>query len=128
MLIFQIVIIGIITSILAITVGKQAGEFSIIISLAGSLLILFMVMPQFSAVISVFTHISNQIDVDNSNILIVLKIIGIAYLAEFGVQVCSDAGESAIASKIELAGKVLIMAVSAPILLSLLDLIINILP
>jgi len=126
--IFQVVIIGIITTILAITVSKQAPEFGVVISLAGSILILFMIMPQLTAVINILTNISNQVDIDNSNILIVLKIIGIAYLSEFGVQVCSDAGEHAIASKIELAGKVLIMAVSAPVMLSLLELIINVLP
>lgn len=127
MLIIQIVIIGIITAILAITVNKQAPEFGVVISLAGSIIILFMIIPHLGGIISILVSISNQVDTDNSNILIILKIIGIAYLAEFGSQVCNDAGEGAIASKIDLAGKVLIMAASVPILLSLLELIISVL-
>ena len=52
-----------------------------------------------------------------------LKITGIAYLSQFGMQICADAGEGAIAAKIELAGKILIMTVSAPILLAVLDVV-----
>jgi len=58
----------------------------------------------------------------------ILKIIGIAYIAEFGAEVCKDAGEGAIASKIELAGKVIIIVLAAPIITSLLDLIVEIMP
>ncbi len=48
-----------------------------------------------------------------------LKVTGIAYLAQFGMQLCIDAGQSSIASKIELAGKIMIMIISAPVLISL---------
>ena len=56
---------------------------------------------------------------------IVLKVIGIAYLSQFGSQLCMDAGESAVAAKIELAGKVMMMMVSAPVLLELLDVVLH---
>jgi stage III sporulation protein AD len=58
----------------------------------------------------------------------VLKITGIAYIAEFGAEICNDAGESAIASKIELAGKVIITVLAVPIITSMLDLIMEIMP
>jgi stage III sporulation protein AD len=58
----------------------------------------------------------------------VLKITGIAYIAEFGAEVCKDAGEGSIASKIELAGKVTIIVLAVPIITSLLDLIIKVMP
>ena len=54
---------------------------------------------------------------------IVLKVIGIAYLTQFGSQLCADAGESAIAAKIELAGKVLMMTAAAPVLTGLLEMV-----
>ena len=61
-------------------------------------------------------------------LILILKIIGVAYIVEFGAQISRDAGEEAIASKIELGGKIIIMVLSMPILLALIDLIIKILP
>ena len=58
----------------------------------------------------------------------IVKIVGIAFLAEFAVSICKDSGESAIASKIELGSKIIIISMSVPIISSLLELIVKILP
>ena len=57
-----------------------------------------------------------------------LKITGIAILTEFAVSICNDAGESAIATKIDLGGKIIIISISIPIIVALLELIVKILP
>ena len=57
-----------------------------------------------------------------------MKITGIAFLTEFAVSICKDSGESAIASKIDLGGKAIIIGMSIPIISALLELIIKILP
>lgn len=126
--ILKIVVIGIISSILALTLKKQNPEISIIISIAAGILIFMMVIPKLQTVINMLISISNNMKLDKMYISIVMKIIGIAYIAEFGVQICKDAGESSIASKIELVGKVLIMVVSAPILIALMELVLSIMP
>ena len=54
---------------------------------------------------------------------VVLKVIGIAYLTQFGAQLCADAGEGTVAEKIELAGKILMMTAAAPVLIGLLELV-----
>ena len=59
---------------------------------------------------------------------ILLKITGIAILTEFAVSICKDSGETAIASKIDLGGKIIIISISIPIITALLQLIMNILP
>lgn len=58
----------------------------------------------------------------------VLKIVGIAYIAEFGAQIAKDAGQGAMASKIELAGKVLIMVMAIPIISVIIETIIGLIP
>ncbi len=58
----------------------------------------------------------------------ILKIIGIAYIAEFGAQIAKDAGQAAIASKIELAGKVLILVLAIPILTAVIEMVLSLLP
>ena len=55
--------------------------------------------------------------------ILVLKVIGIAYLTQFGAQLCADAGEGTVAAKIELAGKILMMTAAAPVLIGLLELV-----
>lgn len=58
----------------------------------------------------------------------ILKIIGIAYIAEFGAQITKDAGQGAIASKIEMTGKILIMVMAIPILTVIIETVIGLLP
>jgi len=126
--IMQIVIIGIITAVLAITVKKQSPDMAVIISIAGSVLIFFTILPLLSGVINILASIESQISIDTAYIIIVLKVIGVAYIAEFGAQICADAGETSLASKIEMSGKIIIMVLSAPIIISMLDMILAILP
>lgn len=126
--IVQIVVIGIIAALLALTLKRQNPEISMTISIVAGVIIFMIIIPELGTVIDMFYKISQNTKLDNVYIAIVLKIIGIAYISEFGVQICKDAGEGAIASKIELAGKVLIMLVSSPILVALMNLIITIMP
>lgn len=128
MQILQVVAIGIISSILALALKKQNPEISIFISVSAGIIIFMMIIPQLTSVINMLYSISQNMNLDKVYIGIVLKIIGIAYIAEFGVQICKDTGESAIASKIEFVGKVLIMVISAPILIALMELILTIMP
>ena len=71
---------------------------------------------------------SNKANVNSQFLGILLKITGIAFLTEFAVSICKDSGEAAIATKVDLAGKILIIAISIPIISSLLESIIKILP
>ena len=126
--IVQIVAAGLISALLAITIKKQVPEFALLISIGASVLIFFMIFPMLSETVQVLNDLSAITGTQAANIVIILKIIGIAYISEFGSQVCKDAGETAIASKIELGGKVIIMLSSVPILYGLIDIIIGIIP
>ncbi|KAB3527576.1 stage III sporulation protein AD [Alkaliphilus serpentinus] len=126
--IFQIVAIGVMAAILAILLKNHKPEFGIYISIVAGLIIFLLVLSQLQSVIEILNQLAGRIDIEDVYLSIVLKIVAIAYIAEFGAQVCRDAGEGVIASKIEFAGKVLIMVMAVPILVSLMDLIINMVP
>jgi stage III sporulation protein AD len=68
-------------------------------------------------------YTAEQAGIGGGQFAIVQKVIGIAYLTQFGAQICADAGEGAIAAKIELAGKLLMMTAAAPVLTGLLELV-----
>lgn len=125
--ILQIVIIGMTGTILSVMLKKHSPEFSLITGVATGVLIFILLLSYLSGILDILKDMAEAAGIRSAYLETVLKVIGIAYIAEFGVQVCSDAGEGSIASKIELAGKVLIMVVSAPILFTLLDTIMNLL-
>ncbi|MDK2903419.1 MAG: stage sporulation protein [Clostridiales bacterium] len=121
--IVQIVSIGLVAAILAITLRQQRPEMALIVSIAAGVVIFFMIAGKLSVAIQALNEVMRKAQLNNVYFTTVLKIIGIAYITEFGSQICKDAGEGSIASKIELAGKVLIMVLALPIVLAVFDLI-----
>lgn len=129
MIILQIVGIGIVSTILAVLVRKTIGsEFAIFISLVTGIIIFFMVMDKLVYVVDTLSQLAKNTSLEFTYFSTILKIIGIAYIVEFGAQISKDAGEETIASKIELGGKIIMMVLAIPILLALMELIIKILP
>jgi stage III sporulation protein AD len=98
------------------------------ISLIAGVLILFLVMDKLVGIIELLKSISSKAGINNEFISLLLKITGVAFLTEFAVSVCKDSGETAIASKIEIGSKIIIISLSIPIISSLLEVILKILP
>ena len=65
------------------------------------------------------------INVDNTYIMTLLKMLGVTYVAEFSSGICKDAGYQTIASQIEIFSKLTILVLSLPILVALLQTIQN---
>lgn len=126
--ILQIVGLGIIATVLAVVLKTQKPEISVQVSIIAGVIIFLLVASKLSAVIELLGTYSKRANIDTVYLGTLMKIIGIAYIAEFGAEVCKDAGEGAIASKIELAGKVVIVVLAVPVITSLLELIIKIMP
>lgn len=126
--IIQIIGIGLCALIISIILKSYRPEFSIYISIITGAIILLLVANKISAIINLLINISNKTSISNSFIKLLIKITGIAILTEYAVSICKDSGESAIASKIDIGGKVIIISMSIPIISSLLETIVNILP
>lgn len=116
-------------SIFLIAIFKQyKPEFVLHISIVAGILILLLLMPKLSAVLDLLSQFASRLGINSQFFSILLKITGIAYLAEFGSNICRDSGETAIATKVELGAKIIIIAMSIPILGSVLETLISILP
>lgn len=127
--ILKIVSIGIVAAILAVILRQsKREEFALLISILSGIAIFSMIFNKLKYVIETLNQLVRSTNLEFVYFSIILKIIGIAYLVEFGAQVSRDAGEESIASKIELGGKVIVMVLAMPILLTLMDLIMKILP
>ncbi len=73
-------------------------------------------------------NLSRQTGMDEDSIFLLIRATGIAMIADFGAQLCQDAGESALAGRVELAGRVALMGMSAPLLTSLTGRLTGLLP
>lgn len=124
----KIIGVGLIALIVIVIIKQYKPEFAIYISLVSGIIIVFLVFGKLSGIISILTDLSKKAGINATYLSIILKIIGIAILTEFGVSICKDAGETAIASKIEFGGKIIIISISVPIIAALLEVITTIIP
>lgn len=124
----QIVGVGLVATVLIIILRRQKPEIAVQVSIMTGVVIFMLLASKLSAVIDLLEDYADKAQIKPIYFTTVLKITGIAYIAEFGAEICRDAGEGSIASKIELAGKVIIVVLAAPIITSLLDLIIEVMP
>ncbi len=126
--ILQIVGLGIVAASFAVFLRNLRPEMALLVSLSAGMALILLAVPKISAVVSLISAYVNRTGVDPEYLSTILKIIGIAYITEFGAEICKDSGESAIASKIELGGKVIIIAMAVPIITSLIETITSIRP
>lgn len=126
--IVAIVFLAVIGVVLLMILRQTRPELALLLSLLLGVLIFATAIPRITMIVNTLGSIASKTDVGSLHLSTLLKIVGVAYIAEFGAQVCRDAQEGAIASKVELAGKVIIMALSIPIVLVILDSVMQLLP
>ncbi|WP_348981244.1 stage III sporulation protein AD [Bacillus sp. DNRA2] len=126
--ILQIIGVALVSTFLALILKEQKPNFAfLLIVFVGCAIFLFLV-DQIYSIIQMIEKIAINANVNLIYVETILKIVGIAYIAEFASQITKDAGQGAIASKIELAGKVLILAMAIPILTVMIETIIKLIP
>jgi stage III sporulation protein AD len=100
-------------------------ELAVLLGLVAGALILLAVIPRIAQIVGLLEDMARRGGVGADYLAALLKIVGIAYLTEFGAQAARDAGEGALASKVELAGKILILVIAIPLVIAVLDLILR---
>ena len=126
--IIKIVGIGLIALILIIIVKQYRPEFALYISLIAGVLILYLALDNLTNVINLLKQICDKSGINSKFLGILIKMTGIAFLAEFAISICKDAGETSIANKVEIGSKAIIISMSIPIIYNLLEVILKILP
>lgn len=126
--IIQVVGIGLIATILILVVKEQKPIFAFLLAVAASITIFLFLIGKIGNVIRMLEQLAESSGVQLIYLKTVLKIIGIAYVAEMGAQVVRDAGQESIAAKIEMAGKVLILVLAVPIISIIIETVLKLLP
>ncbi|WP_280768395.1 stage III sporulation protein AD [Salipaludibacillus daqingensis] len=126
--IIQIVGLGMITTFLALVVKEQKPVFAFLLTVFTGIIIFLFLVDKIAIMIDLIEELAVNANVNLIYVQTIFKIIGIAYIAEFGAQIARDAGQGAIASKIELTGKVLIMIMAIPIISVIIETILTLIP
>lgn len=126
--IVKIIGIGLISLIIIIILKQYKPEFAVYVSLLAGILIISLIIGKISGIIDILTNLASKTTINNEFLVLLIKITGIAILTEYAVSICKDTGESAIANKVDFGGKIIIMSMSIPIISSLLENIIKVLP
>ena len=117
----QVALLGIVTVFMALLFKGGKAEYAVFISLAGCVLIFLVGLGQLEGILYGLKKLLSYVALPEGYLAVLLKILGITYLAEFSSNLCKDAGHGAIGSQIELVGKLTILCVSMPVLLALLE-------
>lgn len=124
----QIVGAGLLATVLVLIVKEQKPMFAFLLATFTGIVIFLFLIGKISAVIHMLEDLAVKSNINLIFLKTILKIIGIAYIAEFGAQVVRDAGQESIASKIELAGKILIIVMAIPIITVIIETVVKLLP
>ncbi len=124
--IIKIVGVGFMGGMLALTVKKDKPEFALLISLVTAVMISFELIKGVGNVIAEIDKIIARCGIDIKYISIAIKAMGIAYVSQFAAEILRDGGEGAIASKVEMAGKVAILIITIPVLSTFLEMCIRV--
>ena len=106
---------------LAVLLRQYRAEYAMALGLVVSAAILLALMPVLRETIGPLTDIASKSGVSQT-LGIIVKSLGIAFVAGIAADICRDAGESAMASKVELAGKVAILSLAMPMAMQLMEL------
>lgn len=126
--IVQVVGLGLIAALLVLILKEYRPEMAMQVSLVAGVIIMLLVLNQIVGAVNVITETAVAAGINLVYLQTLLKVIGIAYLAEFGAQLCRDAGEGSIASRVELAAKVIILVMAVPVIVEIMESVLGMIP
>ncbi|MFT8348283.1 stage III sporulation protein AD [Clostridium saccharoperbutylacetonicum] len=127
MLIIKVASIALITLFITLLFKQSKNEINTFLVLtAGALILLIMIEP-LKEIIDFLKQVADKANIDMLYIGIVLKILAIAYIAAFTSALCKDANADSLATQIDISGKIMILVLAIPILMAVLNSILQIL-
>jgi stage III sporulation protein AD len=126
--IMPVVGLAIVAAVMGIVLRQTKPEVAVLLSITVGAVIFLMVLGKIGAVIDILKQLAGRAQISDIYLGTILKIVAIAYIADFGAQICRDAGEGAVASKIEFAAKILVLVLAVPIVVAVLEALLKLVP
>ncbi|KAF1086542.1 Stage III sporulation protein AC/AD protein family protein [Sporotomaculum syntrophicum] len=126
--ILQISGIALTGAVLAVVLKQKSPPMAVLLSIAVGVIIFLLVLGKIGAIVDILQQLSERADISTIYLGTLLKIIGIAYIADFIAQICRDADQGAFATKIELAAKIMVLVLAVPIVVAVLQALLRLVP
>ena len=123
MTIFQLVGVAFVTAVAAILVKSTKPELALVVTIAGSIILLLFALEIFRGSMDIFAEIAEATGLSATIVRTLLKMVGIGYIVEFSAGVLHDFGQDSLADKLIFCGKIVILVLAVPILESVLGLV-----
>ena len=124
----RVIGIALLTTFAVLVLKQHRPEIAALLSIVGGLLVILMFVDALQSVITNIATLVHRTGVRSDLFSALIRIIGIGYLTEFAAGICDEAGNTSMAKKVTLAGKVLILVLALPIINNLIEIISGILP
>lgn len=123
--IISVCILAVLTTIISLTIKKYNPEISFIVAIVGSIVIFVTVLINLNSLKETISQVLEIASIDNSYILILVKVLGICFVTEFATDCCIDAGQKALSNNISLAGKVFVLITAIPLYQDVLETVLS---
>ena len=120
MSVMQVGIIGVVGAVLAVQLKGTKEEYAVYISVAAGILLLSFIAGRLEVFVQAVEQAASYVNIDSGYLSIMMRMIGITYIAEFSSGICRDAGYQTLAGQIEIFGKLTILVLGMPVLTALL--------
>ncbi len=124
----QIVGLALLVTIFLLILRQEKPVMAVLLSVVFSILIFTLMMGKLASIISIMRELSRRAGINFFFLDTILKILGVAYLGEFAAVICNDAGEQAVAKKVEFASKIIIAVMALPIMVAILESLMELMP
>lgn len=117
--------IAVIAAIMAVLLRKSRPEISTCVGLLTAVMILALSVSKVQPALNEINELMSSANVNSQYMSILIKALGVCFIAQLASDVCRDAGESAIASNVELAGKLAVLIIALPLFGQVADLVLK---
>ena len=118
-MIYKLVLFAVVVCLVSIVVKENFKSGAVVLSIAGCVSLLVMFAKVFSEIKDEIRLLSAVDGVNTDAVSLILKTLLVAYLTGFGSDICTDAGEKAIANALETAGKAIMLSMAVPMLIGI---------
>ncbi len=120
--------IAVTTALLSVFLKQNKSPFALLVSMAGGAVLLLYSLPYLRDFFGYGTAFADAAGLDRASLSALLRVVCITLITECAAAMCRDAGESALSKKLEIAGKLMILGLSMPVISSLFEAVVSVIP
>jgi len=124
----RVIGIALMATVLLIVIREERKDIGVVLRLGVGAAMLLILVPDIARVVAAFVHISELARIPATYLGLLLKVVGISYLTVFVAQLANDAGETGTGLRVELAGKIAILIVAIPLIASITETVLKLIP